>query len=233
MDNIYYLTLLKCFNNFSNDIVNLNDNYIRLFINILRTCIQITIDNKYMNSTINEFNKYHEILVNDTKKTKYENIKNYATDYIIRILQLIVSSNSNLNQIKLNLQEIRKILFKHYIEENYKLDFWENFNTLTNDIKLNELKKIEESCIYEYNSWINLEIDLICICEFINKLYKLNNFNQFTKFIDKYNGCIPIDTNTFINCNIIKSTYLNLENEKKFNIKNYINKFDFSIYLMN
>ena len=73
MDNIYFLVLLKNFNNL-NESYNLNkiklipDCDIRLFIYILRTSIQILIDNKYINNIKNEYNRTYLHII-DIHKT--------------------------------------------------------------------------------------------------------------------------------------------------------------------
>ena len=71
------------------------------------------------------------------------------------------------------------------------------------------------------------------MCEFVNNLYKIKNFNQFIKNIDKSNGCIPINlTDGLINCEIIKDIYSNISNPKVFNIDNYTKQIDIYDYII-
>ena len=89
MDNIYYLTLLKCFNNLTT-ITNFNNNSIRLFICLLRTCIQITIDNKYMQSIVFEVDKYFNYFTSISNlDSKYDYFKNIFVGFSSVVLFLV------------------------------------------------------------------------------------------------------------------------------------------------
>jgi hypothetical protein len=228
MDNIYYLTLFK---NYSNLIENskLNNNTIRVFIYILRTCIQISIDNKYI-SNLN--NIYFNSIISKDSKNKLEKIKLYFIDYLIRLIQLIISFNIDIDIVKSQLKEIRNIILNTYIKEHYTTEFWNNLIKIDDIDKNNQINILKYECIDENKSWFELEINLITFTEFITKIYKLKNFNQFIKLIDSYNGCIPINDNSFINYEIINNIFINLENTKNFNINNYINEINIDSYLI-
>jgi hypothetical protein len=240
MDNIYYLVLLKNFGIFT-DNNKLTNNMIRTFCYYLRTSIQLMIDNKYVNSAQNEVIRLHNQLVNipnsyDINKEQdnpnTDNLRNNSINYIVRIIQWIVSSNSDINKLKKYLVEYRNVVIKNYIEKFYKLDFWENIKTKTQEEQLKEIDILKQECVQENKSLFELEIDLICLCEFINKIYKLKGFNQFIKFIDSYNGCLPVNSDSLLNCDIFKTIYNTLENDKNFNIENFIKQVDFSDYLV-
>jgi len=230
MDNIYYLVLLKCFNNL-NDNTKSNNNLFRLFICILRTCAQINIDNKYINSVKNEKDKYFNKIVNFIKiesDNKYFKFKHVFIDYLIRTIQLIVSFNSDILTLKKELVYIRNIKISMFIEYNFSSDYWKNINNIFNDDKENEILIFKNKCIENNISWFNLENDIISLCEFVNLIYKIKNFNQFLKYVDSVNGCIPVDIEGLINCEIIKNIYNKLENNKEFNIDFYLKEIDFN-----
>ncbi len=232
MDNIYYFILLKSYNNFSDD-NKLNSNFIRTFIYILRTCIQISLDNYYITNIKNETNKYFNYIKNiNNGEDKSYYFKRYFIDYLIRLLQLFVSSNSDINEVKTQLIFIRNFIIQLYLNYNYTPYFWENLMALDEEKRNLEINIIKNECIQNSKSYFDLEIDLIGLCEFVNKLYKLKNFNQFHKTIDKFNGCIPNDgIDSYITCDIIISTYINLTNPKVFIIDNYIDQIDIDKYI--
>lgn len=238
MDNIYYLTLLKCFNSLTTN-TNFNNNFIRLFICLLRTCIQITIDNKYMQSIVFEvdkyFNNFTSISNPNNPNNKYDNIKNIFIDYLIRLLQLIVSSNSQLDKVKSQLVCIRNIIISLHIDSFYDSNYWKN---LTEENKIYAFNIIKTECVQYNKSWFQLEHDLICLCEFVNQLYKIKNFNQFIKNIDACNSCIPqtnIPQTNIINCELLTNIFNNLTSNKIFNIDDYIDKIEIKLddYLIN
>ncbi len=233
MDNIYYLVLLKCFNQFS-DNNKFNTNQIRLFICILRTCIQITIDNKYIIGIRTEIDKYFNNLTNSPNKYKFDNFKSNYIDYLIRLLQLIISSKATGDLVYSNIICIRKIFLHIYLDYTYDEENWNNLAKLSSKDKIDEIENIKNNFIQNNLPYFNLEIDIICLCEFINELYKIKNFNQFIKIIDKTNGCIGENlTDGLINCEIIKNIYWNLSNPKIFNINNYTNEINIHEYILN
>jgi hypothetical protein len=229
MDNIYYFTLLKCFNSFT-DNTKFNNNFIQLFICLLRTCIQITIDNKYMGSSINEVDKYFNLFSSISNvDNKYDYFKNTFNNYLIRLLQLIVSSNSDINKVSNELEFIRNIIISMFID-----NCWKSISNLSDVDKENEINILKNNCFENNKYFFQLEIDLICLCEFINKIYKIKNFNQFIKNIDAYNSCIPIDNiDGTINCELIKNIYNNLDTNKILNIDDYKSKINIDDYLTN
>ena len=69
----------------------------QLFLNILRTTIQVTIDNKYMFNIKKEYVHYYEYITNNG------NIRIKLIDYIIRVLQIIISGNIEDHKLKSDL----------------------------------------------------------------------------------------------------------------------------------
>ncbi len=232
MDNIYYFVLLKCFNQF-NDNNKFNNNLIRLFICILRTCIQITIDNKYINGISSEIHKYFNNLTNSTEISKLDNFKTNYIDYLIRLLQYIVSSKADFDLVKNNITTIRNLFLRIYLKNTYDDKYWDEFIKMSGDEQINEVENIKSHFIQFNVPFLTLEVDLICLCEFICELYKIKNFNQFIKNIDLFNGCIPENlSDGLVNCEIIKNIYWNLTNPKVFDFDNYmkiINIYDFVV----
>ncbi len=236
MDNIYFLSLLKCFNNFSIN-QNLSESNIRLFIYYLRTCIQIMIDNHYISSIEKETDKFKTFLTfnnNDSPKFKNDKLKFFGFELIIRFIQLIVSSNTNVDKLKSKLIIMRNYIINTHIELNFTLDYWENIKSKQNE-KDKELEKNIAICeiIQNLKSWFDLEVDLIALCELVNKIYSLKNFNQFLKFIDKNNGCMPINSTEPYSCNSFKSIYDNLINPKVFIMDNFKKQINIDSYVNN
>ncbi len=232
MDNIYFFTLLKSFNNFSDDNKK-TSNYIRTFITILRSCIQISIDNHYIFNIKNETNKYFDKFnhIDFTKQDSSDSIKKTFIDYLIRLLQLIVSSNANLSEVKTQLKFIRNVIIQDYFTRLFDESFCEKIISMEEFSAKTELNIYKVDFIQNNKSWYDLEIDLIALCEFVNSLYKIKNFNQFHKNIDKFNGCIPETGDNFLTCEIVLSAYINLTNPKIFNIDNYIPSIDLNKYI--
>ncbi len=137
MDNIYYLVMLKNFN-MLNDPAKYNNNLVKVFIYYLRTCIELMIENKYINSVQNEVVRLHNQLTVITKSNltlptnpSNENLRINSINFMIRIIQWIVSSNSSLDQIKKYLFNYRNMVINDYIEDKYKLDYWDNLKLKT------------------------------------------------------------------------------------------------------
>ncbi len=236
MDNIYYLVMLKNFN-MLNDPSKYNNNLIRVFIYYLRTCIELMLENKYINSVQNEVVRLHNQLTVGIKSNlitnnlSNENLRINSINFMIRIIQWIVSSNSSLDKLKKYLFDYRNIVIKDYIEDKYKLDYWDNLKLKKPEDQEKELNILKYECVQENKSMFELEIDLIGMCELVNSIYKIKGFNQFIKFIDKNNGCLPTNSDCLINCDIFKSIFNNLQNNKSFNIDNYVGQIDFTPYL--
>lgn len=235
MDNIYYIALLKNFN-MLNDQSKYNNNLVRVFIYYLRTCIELMIENKYINSAQNEVIRIQNQLTtkpdsNIAIMSNNENFRINSINYMIRIIQWIVSSNSKLENLKIYLFDYRNNVIKDYIEDKYKLDYWDNLKLKSYEDQEKELNILKYECVQENKSLFDLEIDLIGMCELINSIYKIKGFNQFIKFIDRNNGCLPINSDSILNCDIFKSIFNNLANNKPFNIDNYVGQINFTPYI--
>jgi hypothetical protein len=224
MDNIYYLVLLKNLNTILNEYLNnekknISIANIRFFIYILRTVIQITIDNKYMFSIIGEYKRIINLIL-DNMCYNYKHIN----EWLIKILQLIVSNNCLNESLEDDLSKIRSTLFKNYLNR-YSEDFWVNLKNinLTKENREEQLYVIINECLYENINFLSLQYDLIILNKIIKDIYNINGFNNFLKKIDSFNGCIPINN---INENLY--TYKNIKKIITTIIKN--NPFDILIY---
>ena len=100
MDNIYFYVLLKYFNTLDNNITS-----IRLFMYILRTTMQICIDNKYCFNILTDYNKHKEMLLVSEDIKKFKNIFN---ELLTRLLQLIITSKYDNINVKNDLLNIKK-----------------------------------------------------------------------------------------------------------------------------
>jgi hypothetical protein len=186
MDNIYYLTLLKNFTNLLDKTIT--DNKIILFIHILRTSIQVSIDNKYINTINSEYSRYLNYLINLEDKEEKNLIEINLIDYIIRYLQYSVSYCDIINLEK-DLDKIRIKLLDTWVNKVYSnnIMYKEYYNNLEEADKNKELEKIKNNFISEYINWFNLEITLMKFSKVLNLIYKMKGFNQFIKFVDKTN----------------------------------------------
>lgn len=204
MDNIYYLVLLKNVNNLvQNNKQALTYTRIFLFLNILRTTVQVTIDNKYIFNIKKEYVNYYEYITNS------EHIRIKLIDYIIRVLQIIISGNIENDKLKSDLLNLRKLLINEWYTYDYNTKNLEDFGDHELD---NHLKN---ECTKYIMNWLELEIDLLKFNSILTEIYKLRGYNQLIKYIDKYNSCIPEDElyeniKLIIN-NIILSKEYNLE----------------------
>jgi hypothetical protein len=250
MDNIYFLVLLKNYNIFT-DQTKLTYSNIRVFFYYLRTCIELMLQNKYISSVQNDVDRLFnqltltknicssnsvdltitENIANTANVSNFDNLRINSINFVIRIIQWIVSSNSNSSQLKLYLKKYINVVIKDYIEENYKLDFWDSLKLKSIDEQTKEIYIIKQEIIQENKSLFELELDLIGLDDTIRSVYKLKGFNQLIKFLDKNNGILPIHSNTFINCDIFKTIY-NSRKNIVFNIDNYIQVIDISLYLI-
>lgn len=220
MDNIYFYSILKIFN----DLKNLNDNkniksIIRLFCYLLRTCIQILIDNKFIHSVKNDYKKYFNLVL-DLESIDKNSI---FADWIIRLIQLIIGNGISDEELKFDLNKITNFIFNKYIIANYKMDFWDMINNSnTSEVqKKTELEMLKNKVIQENICWLYLNFDILVFNKIIKSIYSLNGFNQFIKLIDKTNGCL-VDTDE-LNILCIKSfeNIIKTHNEIQFDIVNY------------
>ncbi len=224
MDNIYFYSLLKIINNLK--IVdkkhNQNDKtIIILFCYLLRTCIQILIDNKFLHSIKNEYNKYLNLIysTNDLNKNSI------FSDWICRTIQLIVSNSIEIEVLEKDLNNITSHIFKRFIIDNYKMDFWDMINdsNINETNKKTELNNLKQDVIQENICWLYLNYDLKLLNKIIKSIYSIKGFNQFIKQIDKTNGCL-IESTTPDSINFINiKKIITLKCEKQFDISIYMN----------
>ena len=231
MDNIYYLVLLKYFTNLSDNTITsvsgetekhmILDNNIILFIYILRTTIQISIDNKYINTIANEYSRYFNYLINLDNKVEKNLIELNLIDYIIRYIQFCVSF-CNITNLEKDLIKIRELLFNRWFIKSYdeNIMYKEYYSNLGENEKKKELDIIKNNFITEYTSWLNLEIMLLKLSKVISSIYKIKGFNQFIKFIDKSDSYLDDSCNE-LSCSIIKNI-INYNNNNNNNFGSYL-----------
>jgi len=167
MDDIYFFILLKSFNTML--LKNSNDS-IRLTMYILRTAMQICIDNKYCLNIKNEYDKYLKNLLSSQTIYNFNQIYN---DFLVRFLQMIIT---------LRIDVLKTLNEFENIKENYILLNKENDNI--NYLNLhNDLLKL------------TLFMDnLFKICGF-NQLMK--NIDDSNGMLDNKN--LPLNFNTIKN----------------------------------
>ena len=194
MDNIYFLTFLKIFSNLKNLNQNINKkSLIRLFCYLLRTCIQILIDNKFLHSIKKDYSKYLELVLDVENSNKENSNKgNIFSDWIIRLIQLIISNGCEQENLEKDLSKINTYIFNKFIISKYKMDYWEMINdSNTSDEKRKEELKILKNIVLENNmSWLFLNHDLVIINKIIKSIYSIKGFNQFIKTMDSSNGLV-------------------------------------------
>lgn len=223
MDNIYFLIILKKLNliiDKYNSSKHINNNDLILFNYILRTCIQIMIDNKYLNSIKNEHEKYFNILMND-KKSNVNNVFNY----IIRLIQLIISNNSININLNSYFNKIEKLYLKFFIEEHYKIDFWEMFNQSNDEkFKKEKLDEINKNYINENIYWFNLKNDLTILNQFIIEIYNKSGFNQYIKINENNYGFL--NDNAKLSQKHFNDSLIHIINNNKTDMTNFIVNID-------
>lgn len=218
MDNIYFYTLLKLFG----DLKQIGLSYkngqnlkstIRLFCYVLRTCIQVLIDNKYLHSIKKDYPKFHELVL----KTETFEINSNFSDWIVRLIQLMISNECEQTQLDIDLKKITNHIFSNYIIQNYKMDFWENINreNISVNAKNVELENLKHSVLQDNITWLYLEFDLRLLNKITKSIYQLKGFNQFIKTLDLTNGCVQDD---FVSDKSEKSAH-----SKNINFKNIEN----------
>lgn len=223
MDNIYFLSILKLFGDLKNLNANSNSKSItRLFGYMLRTCIQILIDNKFLHSIKGVYSKYLDSVME--AETLHKN--SIFADWVIRVIQLIISNAITSEELKIDLDKITNLIFKKYIIANYKMDFWDKINNpkITDEEKKNELGILKNDVLQGNICWLFLNFDLGMFNKIVKSIYAINGFNQFIKQIDKTNGCLR-DTNETNETNILSIKALNNIFEThcgtQFNINDY------------
>ena len=220
MDNIYFLSILKLFGDLKNLDANSNSkSIIRLFGFILRTSIQILIDNKFLHSIKGDYTKH----LNSVMETETLDKNTIFIDWLIRVVQLIVSNSITDEELKADLDKITNFIFKKYIIANYKMNFWDIINNqkITEIEKKKNLDMLKNDVLQENMCWLFLNFDLKIFNKIVKSIYAINGFNQFIKQIDKTNGCLT-DTNE---TNILSIKALNnifkIHCETQFNVDDY------------
>lgn len=220
MDNIYFLSILKLFGNLKNINANSNTKSItRLFGYMLRTCIQILIDNKFLHSIKGDYLKYFNCVLEAETLDK----NSIFADWVIRVVQLIVSNSITNEELNADLDKITKIIFKKYIITNYKMDFWDKINNpkIPNKEKKNELDILKNDVLQGNICWLFLNFDLEIFNKIVKSIYAINGFNQFIKQIDKNNGClVDIDDPNILSIEALENIF-KTHCESQFNIENY------------
>lgn len=123
MDDIYFFVLLKSFNTML--LKNSNDS-IRLTMYILRTAMQICIDNKYCFNVKYECTKYYNNLLSSQSIYNFKQIYN---DFLIRFIQMIITSRVDMLKIFNEFENIKE----YYMSLNKENDVI-NYLNLHNDL---------------------------------------------------------------------------------------------------
>ena len=123
MDDIYFFVLLKSFNTML--LKNSND-AIQLTLYILRTAMQICIDNKYCLNVKNEYAKYLKNLLSSQTLISFNKIYN---DFLVRFIQMIITLRVDVLQILNEFENIKE----HYMSLNKENDVV-NYLNLHNDL---------------------------------------------------------------------------------------------------
>ena len=230
MDNVYLYVLLKYFLQIKNNILNVSS--IRLYIYLLRTCIQICIDNKYISSVKSEYVKYKNILLN----TSNDKLNKFLNDFLLRFMQYSImtcDSQTEHDAIINDIKEIKCSFVKKYVDFYYKIDFWEHYSKLDEQQKILEIEEIKNNLKKTFSNVFTLFRDLLDFHFIVNSIFKIKGFNQFIKIIDKYNGCLT--TNVFetdINYTVISQIFNNVFEKSKLEINDIVyveNMYNFAI----
>jgi hypothetical protein len=124
MDNIYFLALLESIKTIKK--LNPDINSIRLFIYLMRTALQICIDNKYSHNISNDYEKYKNILTNSLDINVFT--FNFI-DYIVRLIQLILNGGLEPDELILDINNI----FIKYIKYTLFVDITELIPDVQNE----------------------------------------------------------------------------------------------------
>jgi hypothetical protein len=148
MDNIYFFVLLKSFNTM---LLKKSVDSINLTIYILRTAMQICIDNKYCFNVKHEYDNYFKNLLLSPTTYNFNQIYN---EFIIRFIQLIISSKVDVLKIYNDLDKIKE----YYISINKEHDNC-NYLTLHNDLLKLTLFMDNLFKIYSFNQLLkNIDV---------------------------------------------------------------------------
>jgi hypothetical protein len=187
MDNIYFFALLKVVNKIM--VHKNNQNTIRLFFYILRTCIQICIDNKYSYNNKPEYNKHFTALI---ECTDYNYFKKNFSNYLIRLMQVILTNGINQTELTDNLNLLLNTFLKQLINIDYSNEIIEEIKQMDQEKKNTEYEIILSKFDIYILSFYELKRDVIFLSNLIKYIYEIKKFNQLIKYLDKYNGCLPI-----------------------------------------
>lgn len=219
MDNIYFLTIGKMINIISN--TKCNQNIIRLFFYILRTCIQICIDNKYSYNNKVNYDKYLNLLLDSDNLSSFNKL---FIEYLIRVIQSILTSTIKKEELSEDMNKLINIYTRHLINTEYTVEYYGIIDAMSSEDKAAEIEILEEKISLNILCFSELKKDLEFFSALMNKIYSIKKFNQLIKLLDKNNGCIPIIEEDF-NCEIIDSIINDLiKNQKnmEFNIKQLV-----------
>jgi hypothetical protein len=206
-DNIYFVSLLKIFTYINFNIKRKQNEYIQLFIYILRTCIQIMQENKYNCSLEDKF----EVFIDSLNENNYT--KNISNIMIRTVQYIIFNGIKDLSKI---LKKITNMYVNNFIKTEINMAFW----------AYNSLKKKEyfESDFYKYiNGWLCLKNDLLKLSYFTKKIYEYSGFNKFIKEIDKNDGFIEIDIENTNIINCLKLVEINNKINNEINFESSFN----------
>ena len=197
MDNIYFLILIKTINKICN--TKLNQNVLRLLFYILRTNIQICIDNGYSCGNKIDYKKYYNLLLVSSNLEIYKKI---FIDYLMRLVQLILTNNIESVEINDNMDTLFIIYVKHKIISENTENYLNTIDKLTTDEKIKEINYLNEQINLNILCYNELKKNMIFLSEFMKQIYSIKKFNQLIKYLDKNNGCLPISNND-LNCDIV------------------------------
>ena len=185
-----------------------------------------------MNGIKNEYKKHLELVLS----TDLLNNNCIFSDWIVRVIQLIISNGIENEELEADLNKITTSIFKKYIISNYKIDFWDMINNTTDICKNNELEILKNQVIQDNICWLYLDFDIKILNKIIKSIYSLNGFNQFIKQIDKTNGCLEetqeknnYEKTKLINLGTIKDI-IELKYSEQFDIDYYYKFIDISKY---
>ena len=218
MDNIYFLTIIKNINN----LVNLknNQNTIRLFFYIFRTCIQICIDNKYSYNGKADYIKHYNYLIESKDLNTFD--KNFM-DYLIRLVQVILTNNITDTELNDNVLAILYIYITCRIKTDFTNEALDEINAMNDENKNKEIEELTN----KYSLYILCFSELLKDMNFFNNLvkyiYSIKTFNKLLKYLDKLNGCLPINEDD-LNCEIIDAFLIS--QYKKINDYGIVNQTD-------
>jgi hypothetical protein len=210
MDNIYFWLFIKSIKLI--EPIKSSVNTIRLFMYILRTTLQVCIENKYSYNMRSNYDKFKLSLLCIDNDELY--VRTFS-DYLIRLIQLILNGGINSSELSEDFDKVFICLINLTVKK-YFCDEKKNINKLVelknnstiidnyiDNVLIGNANIIETFYNIIFISINNLKKDLMFICEVIREIYNIKKFNQLVKYLDKYNGCLPIDSNLDLNVKIL------------------------------